>query len=174
MNAYYTPLAAVLVLAAAFDIRRGRIPNRLTYPAILGALAMHAVYGGWGGFIFGLEGLGVGFAPLILFYAAGRTGAGDVKLMAAVGAFLGPVGALWAFLLTAIAGGVYAVALSASRGRFLETLKNTARSVRTLIFTGRFAERGKAGEGAGLKLHYGAAIAAGTLVSLIIQWKPGF
>ena len=94
---YFGLLAAVLVAAAATDLRRQTVPNRLTVPAILLGLLAHAVAGlvgdGWsgmGGEILGAFGaLLVGLVPMALVFFAGGLGGGDVKLVAAVGAISG-------------------------------------------------------------------------------------
>jgi len=80
----YLMLLPILIIAAITDFRSRIIPNWLTLPAIVGGLAYHAAVNGLSGFIFGLEGVLLGFALLILFYLAGGMGAGDVKLLGAV------------------------------------------------------------------------------------------
>ena len=64
----------------------------------------------------------VGLGVMLPLHILGGTGAGDVKLMAAFGAFLGPAGVLGAFIRMAIVGGVIALAVAVHRGRFRETL----------------------------------------------------
>ena len=114
-----TSTVAVVVVAAAAsvcDLRNRRIPNTLTIGAAATAVAMHVLLSGWSGLFSALSGWAIGivlFAPL---YALGGMGAGDVKLLAAIGAWLGPVGALWTALYGAIAGGVLALFVAATRG----------------------------------------------------------
>ncbi len=102
-------LSVLLVFASITDFRYQKIPNYLTLPTILCAMIYHFLFGGVQGVLFSLLGLLTGFAVLILPYAMGGMGAGDVKLMAAVGSFLGAEGAFISFLLTALFGGVYAL-----------------------------------------------------------------
>jgi prepilin peptidase CpaA len=112
------------------DVRERRIPNRLTGPAILAGLALHAALSGWRGLgdsaLAGLIAGGIFF----VFFLAGGMGAGDVKLMAAVGSFAG-LSALPAVMVsTAIAGAVFAVAVAISRGFLRETLRNVLELLR--------------------------------------------
>ncbi|MBN1941803.1 MAG: prepilin peptidase [Phycisphaerae bacterium] len=99
----YAVLAVTLLVAAATDVRRGKIYNWITYPAALIGLAGHAITGGlWGsperlGLAGALGGLLVGFGPLLLAWLAGGIGGGDAKIMAAVGALTG-----WQFALSAL------------------------------------------------------------------------
>ena len=106
-----TSLFVVLVIASVSDWRDQKIPNILTLPCFLVAPAYHAWVNGWGGFLFSAGGIGLGIGLLILPYLMGGMGAGDAKLMGAVGGFIGPKAVLYAFAFTAIAGGVYALLL---------------------------------------------------------------
>ena len=92
-------LTIVLLIAVISDIRLHKIPNWLTYPAMMGAIIYHTSTRGIGGFLYSVEGVGAGFAVLIIFYLMGGMGAGDVKLMGAVGGLLGPKGVLDGFRL---------------------------------------------------------------------------
>jgi len=88
---------------------------------------------GLGGVTLGgaLGGLGLGLALLLPAHVFGATGAGDVKLLAAFGALLGPAGVFDAFLRAAILGGVMALGVALWRGRLRETLYGTAMLVTT-------------------------------------------
>ena len=99
----------LLVVAVIFDLRERRVPNWLTFPFMAGGLAYHLAANGFTGLLFSVQGLALGIALLILFYAAGGMGAGDVKLMGAVGSVLGPVHVLYAFVYSALVGGIYSV-----------------------------------------------------------------
>ena len=104
-----TLLLSVLLVAVVYDLMLNKIPNLLTYPTMAFAIIYHGVTKGPVGLIFSAGGLVVGIALLILPYLVGQMGAGDAKLMGAVGAVLGPEGVFIAFLLTALAGGIYAI-----------------------------------------------------------------
>ena len=84
-------LAVILTLVAGFgDLRTRRIPNRLTVPALLIGLGVNALLGGWHGFLMSLEGAGLGLGLLLPMVLLRGLGAGDWKLMGALGAMVGP------------------------------------------------------------------------------------
>lgn len=111
---WIAPLACCV--AAVLDVRGFRVPNRLTAPLLLAGLVMRVWAGGGAGLVAGLLGAGAGFAALVGCYAAGAMGAGDVKLGAAVGAWLGAPATLEALLVAALASGVYALLLRLATG----------------------------------------------------------
>ncbi len=118
-------LLALLAGAAIYDVRFRRIPNWLNVTgAILGLLINALIGPPEGGFGFAAIGLAVGFAVQLLLYLLRATGAGDVKLMAAVGALVGWQRWFGIFLTTALAGGVAAIILAVARGRLGKTLWN--------------------------------------------------
>jgi prepilin peptidase CpaA len=99
-------IAGVLgVVAVVEDLRRRQVPNWLTAAGAAGGLAC-ASTGGWHGFGMAAAGATVGFLVLLPFHLCGAMGGGDVKLMAAYGAFLGPSGILLAALLAGLFGGI--------------------------------------------------------------------
>lgn len=104
-------LAATVCVAAVTDLLSARIPNWLTLPMAALAILLHATSGGATGLWTSLAGLLTGFALLIGLYALGGTGAGDVKLLATVGAFVGPQRVISIFLYTAMLGGIYALGI---------------------------------------------------------------
>ena len=118
-------------IGALIDLRTRRLPNPLT----MGLAATGVVYAacGIGGLSIGasLAGLALGLALMLPGHLIGATGAGDVKLFAAVGAFIGPVHILSAFLYTALAGGGLAVLISIMRRRLRQTVGSTARLIAT-------------------------------------------
>ena len=98
-------------LAAAIDLRMHRIPNYVTVPAALLGLAYHTLApNGWGPLV-SLGGFGVGFALLLLPWLLGGGGMGDVKLLAALGAWLGPMLILVAFAASVIFAAAIALAI---------------------------------------------------------------
>jgi prepilin peptidase CpaA len=82
-------LTAFVLAVSIFDFRERRIPNFLVFPAALAGLGLNAYLAGMGGLGMGMVGLLVGFFLLILPYAVGGMKAGDVKFLAAIGAFVG-------------------------------------------------------------------------------------
>jgi prepilin peptidase CpaA len=113
-------------IGSVTDVRQRRIPNLLTGPAIAAGLMLHTVYGGWRGLgDSALAGSIAGGIFLVIFLAGGM-GAGDVKLMTAVGCFAGLSPLPLVILATALAGGVLALAVSLFHGRLRETIHNVA------------------------------------------------
>lgn len=109
MHAGIVILLAALIAASVTDITRQRIPNAITLPLAAFGIVYHLYTAGMGGMLFSVAGLLAGAALLILFYLVGGMGAGDVKLMGAVGSILGPVNVLYAFMYCAILGGIYSL-----------------------------------------------------------------
>ena len=103
-------LSAMLVIAVDGDLRHHRIPNVLSLFGLLAALALQGLAGGVHGLLWGFAGATVGLLSFAPLYLLRGMGGGDVKLLAAVGAFLGPQGAFVAALLSLIAGGLAAIA----------------------------------------------------------------
>lgn len=161
-------LAAILLVATVTDLRSRRIPNWLTFPAMLLALCLHGATQGWDGFLFSLSGLGLGLGVMLIPFVFGVMGAGDVKLMAAAGAFLGAAGVLKAFLFTSIAGGAYALIVLAIKPSLLvATLRNIRDTFGVFMATKQFSYTPAEGYGRLPKLAYGAAIAVGTVLSIL-------
>jgi prepilin peptidase CpaA len=123
-------LAGVLITAAVTDCLTGKVPNRLTYPAVLLGIGWAAV-AGWlhpqvaitEAVVGSLIGLAAGFIPFAVIFAAGGLGGGDVKLMAAVGA----ISASWQCVLSTafyafVIGAVLALIVMVRRGLFRRTI----------------------------------------------------
>src|SRR3954447_17072657 len=102
-------LLAALSWAVVTDVRSRRISNRLTYPLMALGLAANGLAGGWGGARDSALGWLLGAALLLLPCLLGAMGAGDLKLLAAIGALKGPEFVLHAAVYTALAGGVLAL-----------------------------------------------------------------
>lgn len=100
----------VLALAAREDVLHHRIPNILTGGALLLAVVLASIAGGWRGLLGSIGGAAIGMAALLPFYLRRGMGAGDVKLMAAAGGFIGPASALLAAAVALVAGALLAVA----------------------------------------------------------------
>ena len=137
--------AAALVLAvtaAIADGRSGKLPNRLTYPALIAALAAHALVGGWSGGAVGpglewsLLGLAAGLAPLGLCWLAGGIGGGDVKLMGAFGAWGGWPFAVAVVMYGAIIGGVMALVVMIRKKMVRRTLRRIFIAVALVVAPG--------------------------------------
>jgi prepilin peptidase CpaA len=121
----FQEMAVVLaIVAAAWDLRTRKIPNVLTFGAALAAVLVHGYLEGWNGLGLSLAGWAAGLALFLPFFALGGLGAGDVKLLAAVGACLGPLPAVWVALYTSIAGGVMALAVASYSGYLRQAFVN--------------------------------------------------
>lgn len=169
------PMALILLAVVWKDVRYHRIPNPYVFwGAGLGVLLNTVMLGGLGfashvpggvGFLGAIEGLAIGLAALLPMYLLRAMGAGDVKLMAMVGAFLGFEDVLGAILATFLAGGVLSIGYAWKIGVLRRTLQN----IRIILYSGAVKVAGgsvptleDAPETAG-RFPYATAIAVGTL-----------
>jgi len=165
-------LIGMLVLAAWIDIREHRVPNALVIAGLCFAIpyqGLHPVDVIGNGWLFASAGCLVGFLSLFPLYMIGATGAGDVKLMAMVGAFVGPLGAFSSALLTFAAGGLLAVSVLLWKRRLRRALCNVYHLTMANVIGApagcmNFTISGSDSTG---KLPYAVAIAAGTTTYLV-------
>jgi prepilin peptidase CpaA len=160
----FAALASGALVATVVDIRVRRIPNALT--ATMAGVGIGFAASGVSGVSLGASvvGLILGFALMMPGHALGATGAGDVKLMAAVGAIVGPALVVSAFLFTAVAGGVLALAVAVRRQRLAATLAGTGR----LISAPGEAKKEIQGAAGSSRFAYGPAIAIGSVLAALI------
>jgi prepilin peptidase CpaA len=130
-------LVAVLVTAVT-DVWRFKIHNVLTVPLLLSGLIYHAATAGSIGFAVSLLGALFGFGLLILWYLLGGMGAGDVKLMAGIGAWLGLPLTFYVFIASSLAAGAYALVLILMYQRTGETWVNLQIAWHRLTAVGRY------------------------------------
>ena len=104
-------VTAILIVAAVIDGIQLKVPNWITFPMIVSGWIFGAAYFGWAGLGWSLVGTVVGLCLLMPAYAIGGMGAGDVKLLAGVGAWVGGMVTFYAFCVSAILGGVIAVGM---------------------------------------------------------------
>jgi len=116
MTVIHVAALSVASVACAFDLRTRRIPNWLTFGAAAGAIVFQIAVEGTSGFAHGVGGWATGLALLIVPYALGGMGAGDVKLVGALGAWLGPVDTFWVAMYTGMAGAIMALIVAAWHG----------------------------------------------------------
>jgi prepilin peptidase CpaA len=105
-------VTVTLVVAAVIDGLKLKVPNWITFPMIISGWVYSATlspFAGWEGLLYSLIGTAVGLALLLPAYAIGGMGAGDVKLLAGVGAWVWGTVTVYAFAVSAIVGGVIAV-----------------------------------------------------------------
>jgi len=161
---------AVAIAAATTDLRSGRIPNALTGPAMLGALVAHSAMPGGAGLWPSVGGLVGGLAVFFPFFALRGLGGGDVKLMGALGAWVGWPAVVWVALFTALSGGVIALGLALRRGYLREAGANLAMLVRSWLTMGPHVTPSLTLEhGRGPRLPYAVPTLAGLVISLWLQ-----
>jgi prepilin peptidase CpaA len=157
----------LMALAAVLDVRTRRIPNRIVAViAVIGFLYSALTPPSWMGALRGLGGFATGLACWLPFYAFSWLGAGDVKLFAAAGAWLGPMRTVEGSLISALLGAVLALLwMLRSRGlkNSVETLGIAATLPSVLAETSAVANKARS-------LPYGVAMAAGALCA---AWVPG-
>jgi len=124
MTAIQIVTIAVAIVAAAWDLKTRRIPNFLTFGAAIVAVLVHLYLSGLAGGGWSIAGWLVGVAFFLPFFALGGMGAGDVKLLAALGAWLGPGPAMWVALFSLIAGGVLGLVVALGYGYWTQALAN--------------------------------------------------
>jgi prepilin peptidase CpaA len=160
-------LAAGLTAASALDFRTRRIPNVLTAGMAVTGVALSLTHVSGVSPAASVLGIVVGILLMLPGHLLGATGGGDVKLMGAVGAFVGPVLVITAFLATAIAGGVLALVVAARRGRVGATLTHTGQ----LVTDRKSAQPLIEAAGPVNRFAYGPAIAIGTLLVVFGQLR---
>jgi prepilin peptidase CpaA len=127
MNHTTVQLVALLLIAAlavASDIRTRRIPNLLTLGGALAALVYMGATAGLSGLGTAAGGWLTGAALFFPFFALRGMGAGDVKLLAALGAWLGPNDTIWLAIFAAMAGGVFGIVVAIARGYLTTAFRN--------------------------------------------------
>lgn len=170
-------IVLVVVAAAVCDVRTRRVPNWLTFPAVLVAIALNAFLFGLPGLWFSLTGLGVAFAVYFALYLLRAMGAGDVKLMAFLGAAAGWGNWVGFLLLTGILGGIVGVLLIATKGRLRHTFHNIG-SIFWSVRFGRAPYRDNpeldVRSGQGMRLPHAVMIACGALglLGAAAIWGP--
>lgn len=164
-------------MAAITDVWKFKVHNLLTIPLLLFGLVYHGITGGWEGLTTSVFGSLCGFAILIAFYVLGGMGAGDVKLMTALGAWLGPLAIACLFIASAFAAGIYALALILIYGRPRETWHNFQIIFHRLAILGRYLgseDRLEAEVNAPDRRHrvipFAAMMCLGLLALLVWQW----
>jgi prepilin peptidase CpaA len=167
------PMFALLTWAAAVDVRERRIPNWLTLSLLLAGLAQswtwaHTVTPGQS-FLGFLAGFGLAFA----MFGLGALGGGDVKLLAGIGAWLGPTGVLMVFAAEALIGLAYVLGHAAVQGRLAALCRNSTVIAVTLAHAGELgleqaAETGRACSTEARPLPYAVPVLLATLA--VVSW----
>lgn len=114
----------ILIVAAWIDGKQLKVPNWITFPMVLSGIVYNTYLNGWGGLGDSLIGMFVGLFCLLPLYAVGGMGAGDVKLMGGIGAWLGMSVTLWAFAVSTVVGAVMAVLMVLYKRAFVKHYAN--------------------------------------------------
>ena len=158
-------LLSALSISAIIDFRCQKIPNLITFPTVILGLLYHFFTNGIDGLIFSALGLITGIGLLIIPYLIGIMGAGDAKLMGAVGAILGSKGVFVAFLLTAIIGGIYAIIMILlHQEKFKGFFTKQFITLKLFVLTRKYIPDPVEENKKKPKLYYGVAIALGTFI----------
>ncbi len=159
-------VSAMLIEAAIIDGLKFKVPNWLTYHLAIGGLAFHAWSGGTAGFSASILGLALGLCLLLPLYAIGGMGAGDVKLLAGVGAWMGPQVTFWAFACSAIVGGIIGLGLMIRDGRLfghVAKMQEIGAEILAVRDPVKLAETAAVRKPSMLLLPYGVPIAIGSI-----------
>ncbi len=167
LEARHVAALVVAAVACLFDLRTRRIPNLLTLGAAAAAVGHALLTHGVSGALVSVGGWLTGCGLFLPFFLLGGMGAGDVKLIAAIGAWLGPADAFWAAIDASLAGGIMALLLALATGYLRRALDNTFLLVTHFrIFGLRPLPELTLAHGHGPRLPYALPIAAGTLAAI--------
>ena len=158
-----TAVAASGIASTVIDLRTRRVPNVLTAGIAGTGIALAITHVSGLGVGAAIAGFFIGLLLMLPGHVIGATGAGDVKLFAAIGTLLGPRMIVAAFLYTAIAGGALAVVVALRRRRLRETVEQTA----ALVTTGGSNVAQIEHPSAGNRFAYAPAIAVGALAAAL-------
>lgn len=159
----------ISVAACVTDLRSRRIPNWLTFGAAAAGITWHLVQAGPGAALWSLAGWLACVALFAPVFIVGGMGAGDVKLVGALGAWLGVSHGIYLILYSAICGGVMAVAVSLARGYFRTALANLRLIVTSWRFGIAMVPGLTLGDARGPRLAYALPIAAGTVLTVWLR-----
>lgn len=168
-------------LVAAFtDLRRGRIPNRLTGPLFLAGLIFGVLTGGWAGLADSFCGCVVMAVPFVLLFLLGAGGAGDAKMMAALGTWLGVANGVIVLLAVVLSGLVWGLGWAFAKRKFRSTVERVFWGIAGLIGVFSPSSRGHspalriflAGKQDAVAMPYGVAILSGVCIAAlgVILW----
>lgn len=159
-------LVGIVAVAMATDLQSRKIYNWLTFPAMIVGIALSLYMGGLAGAQSSVIGFFVGSAIFLVGFLIGAMGAGDVKLMAAVGAWMGWPATVAAVLYVTVVGGIVSLVAAALNGQLVKLFKNIY-----WFFVGMLLPGGKADaaltDSAAAPIPYGVSIAIGVVLALI-------
>src|ERR1700676_5307669 len=158
------------ILAGWLDWRTRKIPNWLTVSGFVAGLGIHTIVGGWHGALASLQGAGLALLVLLPLVLLRGLGAGDWKLMGAVGALLGPRGLLAFLFVSIMVAGVMAAATVVYMRRVIVTLKNMAIVIQGFFVFGWRGNPQMTLDNPGLlKMPFGVAAALTSVICFVIS-----
>ena len=155
---------ALAIVAGVLDWRSRRIPNWLTAPGLFVGIIANTVFSGWSGAKASLLGAGLGLLLLLPFVLIRSLGAGDWKLVGALGAFLGPGNLLNVLLVTILVAGLMALALILWKGRLKQTMRNILHILGSLFSFHLPGPEVSLDSQQSLKIPFGVAVAAAVVL----------
>jgi prepilin peptidase CpaA len=162
----YLILGVALIISLITDIRKRKILNIVTIPTIIFGISYSSITQGLNGFLFSTFGLFVGLGLLIIPFLLGGIGAGDVKLMGAIGALMGTSFVLYSFIYTALFGGLISLLFIFKTKGFKNSIKESFFNIifiRSNLGTFSISKNKKRS----ISIPYGVPIFLGTSCSLI-------
>ncbi len=157
----------LMLAALSWDVATRRIPNVLVFMTLGAGLALRAG-AGWPALAAGLLGAGLALLITVPLFALRAVGGGDVKLLGAVGAFMGPMGFLFALVATALVGGVLGLGSAIRRGVLLPVLLDTKDLAVHGLTLGKAGARSTLDTPGAITIPYGAAIAIGSVAAWLL------
>ncbi|VEF46230.1 Flp pilus assembly protein, protease CpaA [Bacillus freudenreichii] len=161
-------IALILIISVVTDLRSRKILNIVTLPAILAALIYHSLTFGLGGFLFTGKGFLVGLGLLLIPFFMRGIGAGDVKLLAAIGAWKGALFVLYTGVYAGIIGGLVAIVILIKNGRLSSTLKDMLFALMFLRGANGSLQIPAAGHSS-ISIPYAIPIALGALLTFLME-----
>jgi prepilin peptidase CpaA len=165
-------LGLLVITAGGFDLKCRRVPNWLVLTGLVLGFGLNGSLHGTAGLVLALKGMGLGLLVYLPLYALRAMGAGDAKLMAAVGSMAGPANWLAIFTITSVLGGVAALVLLAWKRRLGRAFRNLwliLSSAAHRLPPFRVSPELDVRAGVGLRMPHAAVITAGTLIFLWIS-----
>jgi len=160
-------LIIALTISLFTDLKYRKIYNIVLAPAVVLGLMLNGIDYGIAGLLFSVKGFFLGLSLLLLPYIWGGIGAGDVKLLAAIGALKGPEFVLKAAVYMGIAGGVLAIIILLYQKRLFSTLKDLTMGL-IVLFATKFKVVNFGNKSANNMFPYGVAITMGALAAYIV------
>ena len=156
-------LALTLVVCLFTDLKQRKIYNKVIFPVLIFGIIYNIVTAGLPGLYQSLLGMAAGLGILIIPFALGGMGAGDVKLLAVIGAVKGPLFVLYAAIGMALAGGILALVVLAYKGMLFQSIRIFLRGIWLMIISRFRVFQFDFGDSDKIMLPYGFAIAIGAV-----------